>query len=208
LDFFFWELFRPIRAENGEFRWPGVPARQGSQPYLSEISRFFPVERFPGHSMLPPQFSRRHSLHAFFPCAPFFCHTLPSWVSAVAVALCCSTRRSTSECRRGTGSARPRRRSRCGLRCCCSVAVVEAPQVAVRVDLLRFVVPVPPPRVPGGVGRRRAARPPSQGCRGAVRCGCCPARGRASFIDLSLPLLLALSRRSSGCFISIKVQFR
>ena len=80
----------------------------------------FPVERFPGHSMLPPQFSRRHSLHAFSLRAFFVVTHFHRFL--LLPLLCCSTRRSTSECRRGTGSARPRRRSRCGLRCCCSVA--------------------------------------------------------------------------------------
>jgi hypothetical protein len=76
LDFFFWELFRPIRAENGEFRWPGVPARQGSQPYLSEISRFFSCGAFSRTLNAPAAVLPSPFASCFFSlCALFLSHT-------------------------------------------------------------------------------------------------------------------------------------
>jgi hypothetical protein len=86
LDFFFWELFRPIRAENGELRWPGVPARQRSQPRSCRRSRDFSCRAFPWSLNAPAAVLPSPFASCFFLARLFCCHTLPS-VSAVAVAL-------------------------------------------------------------------------------------------------------------------------
>ena len=90
MDFFFWELFRPIRAENGELRWPGVPARQRSQPRSCRRSRDFSWRAFPRSlnapaAVLPSPFASCFSLARRFVVTHFHRFLL-------LPLLCCSTR--------------------------------------------------------------------------------------------------------------------